>query len=457
MQIRSRLTLQFLLLVSTIVLLSFLLVYFFFKQLIEKDFESRLRDKAITSATLLFRVDQIDSALLKVIDRSKRDVLYGESITVYDTLNKAIYLNNDTTQFNISEALLNRIRREKIVYFAENDYNLVGLLYENQNAENVIIAGAVNLQGKVRLSDLRVLMSTLFVLMLMVVALAGWIYSGRALKPMQRVMQQVSHISPVDLSQRLQQSETPDEIGKLIMIFNQMLDRIEYAFRHQKTFVANVSHELKNPLTKITSQLEVTLLNERSREEYQKTVESVLEDIKELNQLSVSLLELARLDREENYFTMSKVRVDEILWEARDKVEAFDPQYKVIVDIEGMPEDDSQLCVTGNAHLMKIAIQNVIENACKFSADHQALVVLRTGNNSVQIEVSNQGQGIDQKDLANIFQPFYRADATSKIKGYGIGLPLSQRIISIHKGTIQIKSHSASQTSFALEFPVAQF
>jgi len=445
------------LLVSTIVLLSFLLVYFFFKQLIERDFDNRLRDKAITSAILLFRIEQVDSALLKVIDRAKRDNLYGESITVYDSLNKEIYTNNDTTQFAVNDVLLTRVRREKVVYFQEREYNIVGLLYENAQEKNVIIAGAINRQGQVRLSDLRVLMSTLFVLMLMVVALAGWVYAGRALKPMQKVMQEVSKISPVDLSQRLHKSGTPDEIGKLIMIFNQMLDRIEYAFRHQKTFVANVSHELKNPLTKITSQLEVTLLNERSREEYQKTIESVLEDIKDLNQLSVSLLELARVDQEENYFSMSKVRLDEVLWEVRDKVESFDHDYKVLVEIEGMPEDENQLCVTGNMHLLKIAIQNVIENACKFSKDNQAWVVLRPIQQQLQIEVTNAGSGIDEKDLDNIFQPFYRADATSKIRGYGIGLPLSQRIIAIHKGTLQVTSAVRAKTIFTINLPMAHF
>jgi len=455
-QIRSRLTLQFTLLVGTIVLLSFFLVYFFTKQLIEQDFDNRLRDKAITSAILLLKVDRVDSALLKVIDRAKRDNLYGENITVYDDFNREIYTNNDTTHFDISPALINQVRSEGMHYFQQRGFDIVGFLYKDQTHNYVVIAGAINLQGKVRLADLRTLLLTLFTIMMMLVALTGWFYASRALRPIQKVMMEADGISPIDLSKRLHESKHPDEIGKLITIFNKMLERIENAFRHQKTFVANVSHELKNPLTKITSQLEVTLLSERPKEEYRATIESVLEDIKELNQLSVSLLDLARLDREENSFTMARVRMDEILWEVRETVESFDAEYKVNIEIKNMPEEESRLYINGNLHLLKTALQNVIENACKFSFDKKATVSLSCPPDRVQVCVQDQGPGIAGKDIVNVFQPFYRADGASKIKGYGIGLPLSQRIISIHKGSVEVDSEPGKGTRVILEFPVAE-
>lgn len=455
MQIRSRLTLQFTILVGTIFLLSFFLVYFFTKQLIEQDFDNRLRDKAITSAILLLKVDRLDSALLKVIDRSKRDNLFGENITVYDDSNKEIYTNNDTTHFVISSALIDKVRSEGIQYFEQREYDIIGFLYKDETHNYVIIAGAINLQGKVRLADLRTLLVTLFVVMMMIVALTGWFYAGRALRPIQKVMMEADRISPIDLSKRLHESKHPDEIGKLITIFNKMLERIEHAFRHQKTFVANVSHELKNPLTKITSQLEVTLLSERPKEEYRATIESVLEDIKELNQLSVSLLDLARLDREENSFTMKRVRLDEVLWEVRETVESFESDYKVNIEIKDMPEEESRLYITGNLHLLKTALQNVIENACKFSFDKKAIVTLNCPPGRVQVRVQDSGPGIEGKDIVKVFQPFYRADGASKIKGYGIGLPLSQRIISIHKGSVEVDSEPGKGTTVILGFPVA--
>ena len=259
-------------------------------------------------------------------------------------------------------------------------------------------------------------------------------------------MDEVKRISPQNLDQRLKESPYEDEMGKLILIFNELLGRIAKAFQLQKMFVSNVSHELKNPLTNITSQLEVTLLKERSIEEYRETIESVLEDIRGLNQLSNSLLELARLTREQDSFTMTRVRLDEIIWDVRDFVSTIDPTYRVEVSIHEMPEDENKLTVLGNPYLLKIAFQNIVENACKFAPDKSAKVTLTLVKNELIVEVSDQGPGIEKKDLNNVFEPFFRTDATSKIKGYGIGLPLSHRILSIHKGRIELDSSPGKGT-----------
>jgi signal transduction histidine kinase len=265
-------------------------------------------------------------------------------------------------------------------------------------------------------------------------------------------MNQVQEISPLDLSKRLQDAQQPDEIGKLITIFNGMLSRIESAFSLQRTFVANVSHELKNPLTKVTSQLEVTLLKDRDQEEYKKLIESVLEDIRELNQLSNSLLELARLSRDEGSFTMTRVRLDEIFWEVRENVLQTDPTYQILFEIEKMPEDETGLYVNGNTHLLKTAIRNVIENACKFSPERKAWVSLHCDHNILSLHIRDNGPGIAEEDLGRVFQPFYRADATSKTKGYGIGLSLSQRIISMHKGSLTVESKVGEGTLVKIAF-----
>lgn len=456
MQIRSRLTFQFTILVTAIVLLSFFFVYFFFSQLVEREFDKRLREKGITTAVLLIKVERIDSALIRTIDRAKADILFKENIVVLDSADRMIYVNTESFELKIDTFLFSQIRRNQEVRYHQDDFNVVGFMFRDKG-EYVVIAGAINREGRQRLTDLRTLLITLFVVLIVFVALAGWAYSGRALRPIQKVMSEVEEISPLDLSKRMQERSQPDEIGKLITIFNRMLSRVEGAFSVQKTFVANVSHELKNPLTKITSQLEVTLLNERNNEEYRSTINSVLEDIKELNQLSNSLLELAQLSRAESSFSMTQVRIDEVLWELRESIEAVDPTYHVKLDIGNLPEDESRLNITGNPHLLKTALRNVIENACKFSFEKEAMVGLTCEKESVVVSVSDNGPGIGEKDLAQVFEPFYRADATSKTKGYGIGLSLSQRIIALHGGAISIESVPGQGTVVSIVFPYAEF
>lgn len=455
MQIRSRLTIQFTFLVIAIVLVAFFFVYYFSMQLMEREFDKRLREKAVTSAALLIKVEQIDSALLKLIDRAKRDNLFRENIVILDSADRMIYVNNEAFELQVSPPLFAQIRSEREVRFHQGDFNVIGLLFEDKNRDFVVIAGAVNREGMQRLEDLRTLLITLFVVVIAFVALAGWIFSGRALRPIQKVMSQVEDISPQDLSKRLQETQQPDEIGKLITIFNRMLTRIENGFSLQRTFVANVSHELKNPLTKVTSQLEVTLLKDREKDEYKTLITSVLEDIKELNQLSNSLLELARLNRDESSFSMTRIRLDEILWDVRESVQGLDPGYQVQVNIHELPEDESLLYINGNLHLLKTAIRNVVENACKFSSERKAFVDLRCDANILTIQVTDRGPGIAPADLGQVFQPFFRADATSKTKGYGIGLSLSQRIVSLHRGEMSIESKVGEGTMIKMAFLIA--
>lgn len=455
MKIRSTLTLQFTFLVSGILLVSFISLYLFFQKRIEESFHNRLKEKATTSAILLLKVEEVDSSVLKAIDLSRSDILHGENISIYDESGKEIYTSNDTVNFLTANSMIRDVTRKSPQIFRQSNYDIIGISYSNIGKTYTVLAGAINVEGHARLNDLGTLMAGLFILMIGIVATSGWIYSGRALKPINEVMIGVQHISTQDLSKRLPGGEKPDEIGALITIFNNLLIKIDNAFTLQKTFVANVSHELKNPLTKITSQLEVTLLNQRKPEEYVRILYSVLEDVRELNQMSTSLLDLASVNQENAVFQKTSLRLDEILWEVRESVLTLNANYKVDIHTITMPEEESKLYLLANPYLLKTALQNIIENACKFSNDHQATISLICTNEELEIRVFDNGPGIDKKEIQNIFQPFYRSNNTSKIKGHGIGLSLSQRIIAIHQGTIEIDSSLGEGTQVSVIFPVA--
>lgn len=452
MQIRSRLTLQFTFLVSAILLVAFGSLYLVDRNHTQEQFYKRLYDKAITSAILLLKVEKVDSALLKTIDLSKRDVLFRENISVFTEDYKAIYTNNDSLDFEIDSLTFESIKRGEIQRFSQNEFDVLGVRFYDRGQAYIIVAGAIDVTGKAQLQYLTQLLLILFSCMVAIVALSGWVYSGRALRPIQKVMNEAQAISSANLAQRLQDEDKPDEIGKLIKIFNNLLSRIENAFTLQKTFVANVSHELKNPLTKITSQLEVTLLNERSSDEYREIIQSVLDDIRELNQLSNSLLDLASLNQDNRSFTMTRTRIDEVLWEVREDVLGMSTDYRVEMNTMSMPENEEDLYLDANSYLLKTAIKNVIENACKFSDDHLATVSLVCSKTKLEIRIFDSGPGIQKEELQNVFQPFYRTNSTSQIKGYGIGLSLCQRIVSIHNGLLSIESAVGEGTVVTISF-----
>lgn len=452
MQIRSRLTLQFALLVSGILLVAFITVYFFSKKNSEDEFYRRLKEKATTSAILLLKIEQVDSTLLKTIDLSKHDVLFRENISIVDDQGKEIYTNNDTIRFDAPASLLQKIKQTGEQRFSQKEFDIVGISFKYKNHFYIVLAGAIDVQGQARLITLKRILVLLFFAMIAIVAVAGWVYAGRALKPIKKIIVDVQNISTVDLSQRLQGLDKPDEIGNLVAIFNSLLGRIENSFTLQKTFLTNVSHELKNPLTKITSQLEVTLLKDRASDEYREIIQSVLDDIKELNQLSNSLLDLASLDQNNMSLATSSVRIDEVLWEVRESIQSLNAAYKVDIHTVIMPDNEEDLYLQANLYLLKTALQNLIENSCKFADDKTATVSLLCSKNELEIRIFDNGPGIAKQELQNIFQPFYRTDSTSKIKGHGIGLSLCQKIIAIHKGTIEVDSTVGQGTQMTVVF-----
>jgi signal transduction histidine kinase len=454
MQIRSRLTYQFTYLVSAILFVSYLIIYVFTQQNYKDKFYSRLRQKANTAAELLVNVNQVDSKLLRIIDRANRDILYRENIMAYDTCYERIYRSNDTINFHIDVNRVKEVLKRKEVRFGVEDLEILGTVFVTPEGRIVVFAGAVDQYSADNEKDLKNILIALFLLFVFIVVISGWFFAGRAVNPISEVIKQVDLLSPKRLEQRLETSTSEDEIGKMVATINRLLERIENAFKLQKTFIANVSHELKNPLTKISSQLEVSLLNERKTEEYKQTIASVLEDTQDLAAITESLLELNKISISDYQASFQTIRVDEILWESRSLTLKLNSAYKVHIDTQFMPDDEELLHMKGDEKLVLTAIKNLIENACKFSTHKTAHASIQTEGNWIIIKVKNEGKGIPEADIPYIFQPFFRAENTASSKGYGIGLSLVERIVLLHNGQISVQSEINGLTEFTLRFPM---
>ena len=454
MQIRSRLTYQFTYLVSAILFVSYLIIYVFTQQNYKDKFYSRLRQKANTAAELLVNVNQVDSKLLRIIDRANRDILYRENIMAYDTCYERIYRSNDTINFHIDVNRVKEVLKRKEVRFGVEDLEILGTVFVTPEGRIVVFAGAVDQYSADNEKDLKNILIALFLLFVFIVVISGWFFAGRAVNPISEVIKQVDLLSPKRLEQRLETSTSEDEIGKMVATINRLLERIENAFKLQKTFIANVSHELKNPLTKISSQLEVSLLNERKTEEYKQTIASVLEDTQDLAAITESLLELNKISISDYQASFQTIRVDEILWESRSLTLKLNSAYKVHIDTQFMPDDEELLHMKGDEKLVLTAIKNLLENACKFSTHKKAHACIQTEGNWIISKVKNEGKGIPEADIPYIFQPFFRAENTASSKGYGIGLSLVERIVLLHNGQISVQSEINGLTEFTLRFPM---
>ncbi|RYG01104.1 MAG: HAMP domain-containing histidine kinase, partial [Chitinophagaceae bacterium] len=127
--------------------------------------------------------------------------------------------------------------------------------------------------------------------------------------------------------------------------------------------------------------------------------------------------------------------------------------YNVDLNFKEFPEDEKSFLVFGNSELLYSAIKNVVENGCKYSPNHISNVELRFPDSRIEITVTNEGDIIAEEEIENIFQPFYRSGNIGQAKGFGLGLALAKRIISLHKGQIEVRSDLITGTVFTITLP----
>lgn len=455
MQIRNKLTLRFALLVGSLLLGFSIIIYTLSATYRKQEFNQRLKERGVNTAKLLIDVKEIDKELLRIIDSSNYSALIGDEVIVFDYFKKSkIYASVDSSSIIIDEELLSKIRNEGEYAFRQGGREAIGLLYSNDFRRFVVISSAIDIYGMNKLKNLFWVIFVCFIGSVIFILLIGRYFSMQALKPIINVISEVSSIGANNLSQRVNEGNGSDEIANLSITFNKMLDRIETAFKMQKSFVSNASHELRTPLASITSQIEVILMKDRSDSEYKEVLSSLLEDARGLTNLSNNLLEIARSEQEIGTLQIQKVRLDELLIQTQLEFLTLNPSLNIDINIIDDTNDDNlDLAVLGNENLLKLIFVNLIDNACKFSDNKPVKVIIDYRKENVKLSFEDQGIGIAPEDLPNIFEPFYRAENAQNKKGHGIGLSLISKIVNLHHGSIQIDSKVGTGTVIDVILP----
>lgn len=451
MNIRTRITLWFITIVGFIIILASSLIYIFSADYREDEYYERLRNNANNTAKLLIEVEEVDLELLRKIETDNPVSLENEKISVFDFQNHVLFSTDEHHEIDIDSSLLSRIRLEDEIRYRQGEYEVLGFLFKGPYDRFAVVTAATDIYGFNKLRNLRLVLLIVFAISILVASVSGWFFAGTALKPISGVVRQVDDIGISSLNLRVDEGNGKDEIALLSRTFNRMLGRLETSFTVQKDFIANASHELRTPLTSITGQLEVALLNIRTTEEYRKVVASVLDDIKSLNRLSNRLLMLAQAESSQGKITL--LRIDELVWQARDELVRHNPNYNIRIDLDSRLDDEQKLTVEGDEQLIKTAISNILENGCKYSKDHAVELLITSNPFGLLLEFRDKGIGIPPEDLENIFAPFYRGSNTLNTPGNGIGLSIVKRIIDLHGGELTIDSVLDSGTRVSVNLP----
>jgi len=428
-------------------------IYFSSAKFREDAFHNRLRTKAISTATLLFSTNKEDADRVLKNEKNAMGNLQNEKIIIINYNNDVVYSSDENGEIKINNSVLEQIRLGYKVTYKQASFDVIGTLFFTTYDRFVVLAAANDIEGFLHLEKLEFILIVVCLISLLLFYIAGWYYSGRALRPISAVVNKVEDISITSLNLRVFEGNGTDEIGRLAKTFNKMLERLETSFAMQKNFIANASHELRTPLTSINGQLEVLMMKDRSGTEYKAALESVLDDIKSLIDLSNRLLLIARTSAEGPVHFNKKIRIDEILWQAQEEIMKFNNDYRINISIDNSLTDSDQMIVVGDESLLKVAVSNIIDNACKYSPNHTVDIKLCHVEKIIEVVFEDKGIGISKEDLQKIFEPFYRGANTISISGTGIGLPLVNQIIKNHNGTVKISSEIGKGTVVNIMLP----
>lgn len=228
---------------------------------------------------------------------------------------------------------------------------------------------------------------------------------------------------------------------------------IEEAMEVKDAFTADASHELRTPLTVLRTEIEVGLRDKNlDLKEAKKLLSSNLEEIERLQSLSSALLEITKLDREQD-FEFKKISLKPILVDSIEKVKKLSEKksIKIVSKLQNFN-------IKGDEDSLMQLFLIIFDNAIKYSHEKSKVnITMRKSKKNIIIEIQDHGIGIAPEELSHIFDRFFRADSSrskGKVSGFGLGLSIAQRIVKIHKGTIKAESKLGKGSKFIIKFPI---
>jgi signal transduction histidine kinase len=417
------------------------------------DFFNLLKIRAITTAKAELDIlsDEMAEFRMEYLDQLPNEQDY-------------IFKIRDTSDFTIVSSEVQALGLpysffKSIIETGQADFNksgifFKGIYYRNDRGNFIIVSSAENYMDVQHAAYLRrsliVSISVAFLLSILI----SLFFSKRTFKPIAKITEKVKEISSEHLHLRLDLKDQKNELGELIRTFNNMLDRIETSFETQNNFISNASHELRTPLTAIIGEADVALSKIRKPEDYIETIRVMLDEAEKLDAKTKALFFLAQTGFNGKALKFEKMRVDQLLYDVKETIQKINPESKVHLDMSLLPENPKLLKVKANEQLLHLALTNIISNGCKYSNDSVVKVSLGASDNKVIIVIKDSGIGIPENELKYIYDPFFRGSNTGNYEGYGIGLPLTNNIIRMHKGELKVSSIINKGTTVQVILPV---
>ncbi|PWN64594.1 HAMP domain-containing sensor histidine kinase [Chryseobacterium oncorhynchi] len=454
MKIATRTALIYSILTAGILFLFAYVLYFVSEKNREDEFNDRLGYKVIWRSEFIFDV-KITNEKIRELHQRNQKLLNEADISVYNSKKELTF--TDIPPLKSNEKYLDKIIRsnKNRIFWQQGDRQYIAIQFDSNKEKYYIIGSAVDITGKAHISEFKKDIIIIYLSSIAIIFIVGFLFSYYTLKPLKDIILQIRDISEHNLNKRLNVPKAKDEIYELTETFNSTFNRLEKSFNNHKQFVTTISHEFRTPLSILIAELELAKELNVTLEDYKLSIDNALQDANDASELSSALLDFARASYDVSQISLTTLRLDEILAEAKLALLQKNIHYKIGINYMSNASDDDEnnYDFYGNPYLLQVAFSNLMENACKYSEDKSCHIEIETHSEYIKIHFIDHGIGISENDLLKIYDLFYRGSNKNFEKGNGIGLSIVKRIVEIHEGRLTIDSEVSKGSIFTVVFP----
>ena len=292
--------------------------------------------------------------------------------------------------------------------------------------------------------------------LILITSLASFILAGNALAPIRTLTDITNNIAAKNLSLRVPNIETGDEIEDLSKTINTLLDRLQKSFSAQEHFVANASHQLNTPLAIIKGELDVLESKERSPEDFKKFFKSLREELERLIELVKNMLLISRVESGKESFVFKSLRIDDLLINITSRLnpKARDRRINIKFNIDEDVMESDNLSILGEKQLLDSLFENIIDNAIKYGPEGQPVTItLKNGQDGLMVCLQDEGPGITPQEWERIMSQRFQRGQRAMLPGTGIGLSIAFKIAEHHQAKISYEKLQPQGSLFKITFP----
>ncbi|MBE6741584.1 MAG: HAMP domain-containing histidine kinase [Ruminococcaceae bacterium] len=420
-------------------------------------------EKEVICESLLVVSNCIESDVF-VCDNEGKIILCKEQVGIspyYD----ASMVCTEHSSFKVDDNLIQRVYEDgeamAVINIDDKEHYVVGTaIYAPTYAHGTSdIIGSVFATVESGTSEIVSTVLKIFVSVAVVCLLAGfimiWILTKRMVTPLQQMSAAAKQFAVGDFSYRVKINSN-DELADLGYAFNEMADALDKLENSRRSFVANVSHELKTPMTSIAGFIDGMLDGTIPKDKQDYYLKIVSDEVRRLSRLVVAMLNMSKMEsgdfemKPKNYNITDQII--HILLTFEQKIE------KKNIEIRGL-DDAKPHRVNADTDMIYQVIYNIFDNAVKFTNENGYIdISLLDSGDFVQVTIKNSGEGIDESELSRVFERFYKVDKSRSLdaKGAGLGLYIVKMIVEMHGGRIYAKSDNPNEAEFVFTLPKAK-